>query len=521
MQAVLNTLQPARTTSPTLFHLPRPGSRARSNTNPAPLRRSHKHLATALYTINSKYRISWECAELLIELGGSTPAPAPPPASFSPPSSNALATVIHLPENSADSRKNRERAITLAGDEQKPPTAAFHHPTADPQNLAWRASTGRHDLSQRQLVILREMLNNPDGTLQIPEDAVVNRAWHWGDAMSSTITLPSDESVSAQPPKKRRSSRMGMSGLREMLKVLKRTHLDRPFPSSASASTGSSIDSSQHYYPHPQIQTHCRRGKASTSPEPSRLTQNQPEDLTSSCNVSPLTHRASPRRPSLASIFRIGQKSKTSVIGPDSSMDSITHAQTISKSSDQSMMEEDWDRMDSASDLEHAANALALADSAATVKYKKGCSPYLQIEQQQRSGTSPDMSKVLHTESQSSIPNVGASSPQPIQPTRSTRLSNVEENVGDYRASKPIKDGKKRASLPIPNLSSPASRKGLKTDSVRSAPPQPLARNQALQSISGFKLAMTPENIKPLLQNAREVRSRLDECLTELRALLV
>lgn len=516
VQALLDTLQPARTTSPTFFHLPRAGSRARSNTNPVPPHRFHKQLATALHTIDSKYRISWECAELLIELGGGTPAPAP--ASPSPPSSNTSAAGSNPQEILADSRKNRERAITLAGDEQKPSAATFIPLTADPPNLAWRASTGRNDLSQRQLIILREMLNNPDGTLQIPEDAVVNRAWHWGDAMSSTITLPSEESPSAQlssPAKKRRSNKMGMSGLREMLKALKKTHTDHPPPlptSSASASTESSIDG-QHYYHHPQLQTPRRRPKTSTGPESIKSTRNQHQDLTSPYNVSSLMHRSSPRRPSLASIFRIGQKSKTSVVGPDSSLDSITQAQTASGSSNRnSTMEEDWDRMDSASDLEHAAKALSLADSSATVRCKKGSSPYLQ---QQRSGT--DTSEVVHAASRSSI--LSTDDRSPIQRTRSTRLSNVEENVDDYRGSKSIKNGKKRASLPVPSPSTLRSRKGLKTDSVRSAPPQ--GGNEPLRSISDFKLAMTPENIKPLLENAREVHARLNECLAELRALLV
>ena len=33
-------------------------------------------------------------------------------------------------------------------------------PLTSPSNTSWRASTGRHGLSQRQLVLLREMLNN-------------------------------------------------------------------------------------------------------------------------------------------------------------------------------------------------------------------------------------------------------------------------------------------------------------------------------------------------------------------------
>jgi hypothetical protein len=34
------------------------------------------------------------------------------------------------------------------------------------------------------------------------------------------------------------------------------------------------------------------------------------------------------------------------------------------------------------------------------------------------------------------------------------------------------------------------------------------------------QLAMTPENIRPLLDNAREVHARLTECVSEVRGLL-
>jgi len=41
------------------------------------------------------------------------------------------------------------------------------------------------------------------------------------------------------------------------------------------------------------------------------------------------------------------------------------------------------------------------------------------------------------------------------------------------------------------------------------------------QSIfSESKLAMTPENIKPLLENAKEVHARLRDCIMEIRRLL-
>ncbi|KAJ7822320.1 hypothetical protein B0H14DRAFT_2252938, partial [Mycena olivaceomarginata] len=86
-------------------------------------------------------------------------------------------------------------------------------------------------------------------------------------------------------------------------------------------------------------------------------------------------------------------------------------------------------------------------------------------------------------------------------PARATRLSNVEEHT----------DGKStaKAESPLAQLFS-RSRLGGKTGSVRSMPPTP----------PDPKLAMTPENIKPLLENAREVHARLSDCIAEIRSLV-
>ena len=114
--------------TPPFFHLHRPASRVRSNTNLPPPSSSnqerYQQLANALFAINSKYRISWECAELLIELSGGNPSAA---------LSNADTTIRrsqpstrHVQRNvSGGSRQSRERAITLAGDEGKPPVLNF------------------------------------------------------------------------------------------------------------------------------------------------------------------------------------------------------------------------------------------------------------------------------------------------------------------------------------------------------------------------------------------------------------
>jgi hypothetical protein len=114
-----------------------------------------------------------------------------------------------------------------------------------------------------------------------------------------------------------------------------------------------------------------------------------------------------------------------SLVGPELLVDSIAPAPATGKLSDKSstMEEEDWDCMDSASDLKQAANTLPGGDGAATVKGKKGCSSYLQELQQ------PATTPIIEpTASRLSIFNVENA----IQCIQVTQLSNVEENVDDH-----------------------------------------------------------------------------------------
>lgn len=564
----------SRTVSPNFFGIHRP-VRNRSNTNPPPQppppphhQQAYKQFAATFYTINSKYRISWECAELLIELGGGTSASTPPPSSA--PSTSISAPVMPT--------GGRERAVTLAGDESKPPSTpivsssessiAIGHspPMASPPSLAWRASTGRHDLSQRQLVLLKEILNNPELSFGVDDinspiaeetsGSPVNRAWRWGDAMGSTITLPSGEeeengstqagsgsgagsSREKEKKKRRRASRlgMGMTGLRDMLRSLKRANSENPplplpiIPvSSTSLSTESSLESHQHQHlneePPPLPTQGRRRAKTSIGPESMR-DRDRERDARPSSPYSPpsLSHRASPRRPSLASIFRLGQKSKgnPSAPGGDSSLDSVDvndvlklKIGTSRSNSNSPADEEDWDRMDSASDMDAADAAAAaralgtsMGDGFATVRGSsrgRTLSPYLQ--ESYGSGTK----RLPATPKQTAFANASRSSifgesPSASAPSRSTRLSNVEELSDDHRASR---------ARTKKTTSSPNRRETVKSGSVRSMPPRPIGSMLP----DAKQLAMTPENIKPLLENAREVHARLSECIGEIRILL-
>ena len=88
------------------------------------------------WSINYKYRVSWECAELLIELGsgsvggdgdGGGVVSAPPSAATT--SVSAPAIQQHLAGTEGEG-KGRERAITLMGDESKHSTTPPLSPTA-------------------------------------------------------------------------------------------------------------------------------------------------------------------------------------------------------------------------------------------------------------------------------------------------------------------------------------------------------------------------------------------------------
>ncbi|KAI0350733.1 hypothetical protein OH77DRAFT_1463107 [Trametes cingulata] len=545
----------SRPVSPSFIHLPRPVLRTRSNTNPAAHTVPNRNqLNAAFLNIEAKYRLSWECAELLIDLGGGAPNPPTSP----PPSSSQSAPAV---PTTAESRKSRERAITLAGDEQKPvitppPHGVTSPPLASPPSH-WRASTGRHDLSQRQLLLLREMLNNPDPSAtmsfepNIPEEEI-NRNWRWGDAMNSTVTLPSEESggnhygTVPSPTKKRRTSRIGMRGLRDMLKSLKKSYAEQgqspvlPRVPASSSSVSASTDSSLNLPRESRPSSVAQRRRAKTSAGPESIASRRDIHPNSPYGTTPsLPHKSSPRRPSLASIFRLGQKSKATAAGAGQSIDDLSSnaAGLTSSGSGQASgtsfgedLEEDWDRVESASDLEHAAQTLGLpSDGTATVRGKKGKSPYLFRDQ--RSETTrrgPDASG-------SSIWSPGESPKKPsaIPPStlqsyqRSIKLSDVREagegDHGSHTARAPSRS-KNRQSAPSPSPRRPPSRSRKNpTGSVRSAPPQPWGTpSPDLKSgpLPDVKLAMAPENIKPLLENAREVHARCSDCIAELEALL-
>jgi hypothetical protein len=344
--------------------------------------------------------------------------------------------------------------------------------------------------------------------------------------MSSTVTLPSEESQAASSSSKKRFS-LGFRILRNVLRALKRNHTDQPIPSLSPplSSVGTSTDSStdhqlRHQYNHPHIATQQRPAKTSTEPEPTKPVREHPTKTS-------LKHKFSPRRPSLASIFRLGQKNKAVSTTVSSPMDNIQSTTGQSSCQDSSSMgtteEEESNRMELASDPDHDATMdVGIDGKSATRSPRPHDDPTGQF------------SVLARNPSASKSPIAREASFLLSSPTRLTRLSNVEEMDVDRSSA----EGKSRSCAqphghPHTTPSLPPLRipKGGASHFVWSAPQQSFlasvpsgstTANDKMGSrlLPDAKLAMTPANIRPLLENAKEVLARLQSCNAEIQLLL-
>ncbi|EPS95385.1 hypothetical protein FOMPIDRAFT_1025812 [Fomitopsis schrenkii] len=280
-----------------------------------------------------------------------------------------------------------------------------------------------------------------------------------------------------------------------------------------------------------------------------KSTREKDRQPTSPYGTSMSLNRSSPRRPSLASIFRIGQKSKANANSNEQSSDDLRSSNPSSATSagpsrmTEEEGEEDWDQVETAFDLEKAAVQLLEGPPApdttgtATVRGRlkkdrgKGKSPYLTQRQPHGCPITPRSPEASQSSVWSPEPSPRRSTsvlPPPTNPL-SSPTSRFKQLTN--RKARPPSRGTERSSGPSPSPSSrrqssgsrPHVPKGPQTGSVRSAPPPGITSPEPGLGISGLsesKLAMTPENIRPLLENAREVHARCAECILELRALL-
>jgi hypothetical protein len=145
------------------------------------------------------------------------------------------------------------------------------------------------------------------------------------------------------------------------------------------------------------------------------------------------------------------------------------------------------------------------------LKKRRGNSPYLQYRAPSSSTSQLGRPCTPRRSASGSQLSIWAESPSKVRSRtpnhvtpRAPRLSNVEE-AAEGTKSKVVQSQLRRTS-------SRTSARVQKSGSIRSMPPQPV--------LSESRLAMTPENIKPLLENAREIHARLVDCIMEIQQLL-
>lgn len=101
--------------------------------------------------------------------------------------------------------------------------------------------------------------------------------------------------------------------------------------------------------------------------------------------------------------------------------------------------------------------------------------------------------------------------PPSLAPAATTSVQFPQHVANGPNNLSPSKHTIRRAASLLP-LSTPSS-------SAR-VPPFPLTVSRASKIDPALAFAMTPDNIKPLLDNAREVRARLGACVADVQALL-
>ncbi|KAG8903210.1 hypothetical protein FRB99_003590 [Tulasnella sp. 403] len=594
---------------------------------------SRLHTTEALKKLDEHYSLWWECADLLIDLGSGTVGGMIPEANATggderntehAPKSNPSASTTAL-------GKARERAVTLGGETTSYSSAA----TAAKVSLSssqgslpnghphWRASTGRQDLSQRQLVLLKEMLNTPDpSTLTLPDVSKTSKpttpsldpslqldsflpdmvdeshpyrqSYRPHHSAASALTLLESSASSSAPSrsrggmpstsdfthnmpmsppkgesKLRRASRVGLTGLRDMLRSLKKAAMQQSQGTSTDKPDGSqtsSLDSRVPVdglppvpplppLPHPPIplQTGRRRSKTSTgahtvaaaelvapqSPEPvPPLPEEHPRPFSSQAT------RKSPRRPSLASLFRIGNGHKTD--RKKSGRSSLGKTPSIGVGDTSTTTEEDysdWDRIDSASDLDismRGPSAAGTVDSNHdyTVNQRTVKGRRILVPKQAHDASAPSSPgyNTVPPPSESSLSLHGSPHGSPLhQPTRLPHA--ITEEAGQTPLAKkssgnhprrPVSRSRNRqatnSSLPpmpfdtllaggpvTPQPDPKSTSQPIPLPPVPSAPPP--------NAPTPERLALTPENIRPLLEYSKEIAARLNECVTELRYL--
>lgn len=480
--------------------------------------RSSGDLNRELSRLDQEYGLWWECAELLVELGGGSSSLAAATASnpnlTSHSSSSALSTNTNhddpppIPKHHSKQANHAPSMSDPGSIFQSPSSPESHNASlraTSPSNH-WRASTGRHDLSARQLRLLRDMLNTPDpstlpdstaytqiaGSSSPPHPYLTTKPQAWNGHNSSALTLPSEESfvghnddmtVEKNREKKRRL------GIIDFLRNIKKAAIadGRLAPRSESSLSSHTDADGDHY--------NCRRSPWHQHDSRHHVHESVPRIP------------KSPGRPSLASIFRIGGKDKNSRISSrhddsnpikgTSNRKASGEGSGVGDADDEHGDGDEWEKM-SQSELD----LTNFGSGTGTVRGRK-------------SNKKPSLPS-MHP-----YPHHGATTPKKTPAaSRSSLLEAVmaPSFLTSNPISKPSKHKLRTASwsqthVPPPQPSSVNGKLPV-SGTVRSAPPADV------NPLSDPKLTLSPESIKPLLEYAKEVSARLADCILEVQSLL-
>lgn len=472
--------------------------------------RPSNELNRELSRLEQEYGLWWECAELLAELGGGSSSMAAASASASNPnltshsSSSALST--NTTYDDPPPIPKRHSKLGSHAPSMSDPGSIFHASAstdsnktsseASPPQHQWRSSTGRHDLSSRQLRLLRDMLNTPDPST-LPDNpsysTAKSEAWNGGNP--SALTLPSDESFidkNGELTTEKNKEKKRRLGIIDFLRGIRKAAIaeGRLAPrSESSLSSHSHTDADDDHYNRRRSPWHQHNNH--------HVHEQLPRMPTAK----------SPSRPSLASIFRIGGKDKGSKVTSKNDDSAKAKRQpshnarkvsaedsAIGDADDEHGDRDDWERM-SQSELD----LTNIGTGTGTIRGRK-------------SNKKPSLPS-MHPYS-----DQGATTPKKTPAaSRASLLEPMLPFIGGSNATSKSSKHKLRTSswsqTHVPHPST-VNGKGPVSGTVRSAPPADV--NVALDP----KLTLSPENIKPLLEYAKEVSTRLGECISEVQSLL-
>lgn len=583
---------------------------------------------TSLLELDAKFAIWWECADLLIELGG-----AAPPAVGGTPVKSPTMPALRRPTAGFGDAQATPRASpmqpVLAPEELSPlATYETHQPSlqslAEPNAIGSlskrRKSTGQQDLNARQVQLLKGMLNtpnpkelsstfetqmsqeptfsslspvisNPPSTIRTMDHPTTESADQNGPPLGDIGTTRSNEREKKRG--RRVSALVGKLGVKEILaglKWAKEKAMQRPkqAPAQPFSAPRDSMDAMQgDDVPQSDVEPVTSNSQVSLSQTGAISRDNLNATSTTHSTASPPSGGQPPspykrsRRRSLASIFKFGagtQPRDRSMSRSQSRVDLTSPtfpngdhgAQWYPGNASSHDIDSEWDCINSPSDVPgrnafaHQSQSSNL-DVASTVSDKRGrTAPVgIPISNRSRRGSRAggDMSASQHAYSSASA-SVASLAGSSIYGSAASHQS-LHESFGGRSYTDKSEDERRRLRKPPSKTprrppsaggrrSRPSSSSGSAAQIMSPTPsttmPAGLDRSyHTSRSVSGQshvkvngtssmraagvpssvssgdlsqpKLALTPDNIVPLLIYAREVKHKIAECLIQLKSL--